>query len=411
MPSLQSFGFSALSLLVLSGTSFAQTTAEVADEATSQQAQMFAIPDTIQNFEQLMAFVEEIDALEPSGNSEQAETTHQRKVARTVVAATEKLFAKKLSDEDAMQSVYLKLQGLHILQKLDEPKASERLAKATDAALADPRADVQAVGTKFMVEAGFSQWMTWGKEEKTELIDKITAVVSSHGPDGNQVDLVMKVVDFLSQMNSEIYARQLLSKLMPHFQSSKDPQIQQVVTLLQGIDRRLNLPGNPIQLTGTMLDGSELDWESYRGKVVLVDFWATWCGPCRAEVPNVLKMYQAYHDKGFEVLGISLDEQSEQAETYIKQTKIPWPTMFSENPAERGWRNPMAVYYGVSGIPLAILVDREGKVVHMLARGENLGRELRRLLGEPVARSQQRTDTFVQQVSNPASVSNLPSGN
>lgn len=405
MPSLQSFSFSALSLLVLSSTAFAQTTAVVADEATPKQAETFAIPDTIQDFEQLIAFVEEIDALEPSGNSEQAETAHQRKVARTVVAAAEKLFAKKISDEDAMQSVYLKLQGLRILQELDEPKASELLAKATDAALADKRADVQAVGTKFMVEAGFSQWTTWAKEEKNEWIDKITTVVSSHEPDATQVDLVLKVVGFLSQMNSEVDARQLLEKLMPHFQSSKDPQIQQVVALLQGIDRRLNLPGNPIKLTGSMLDGSELDWESYRGKVVLVDFWATWCGPCRAEVPNVLKMYQAYHDKGFEVLGISLDEQAEQAETYIKQTKIPWPTMFSKNPAERGWRNPMAVYYGVSGIPLAILVDREGKVVHMLARGENLGRELRRLLGEPVARSQQRTDTFVQQVSNP------PSGN
>jgi thiol-disulfide isomerase/thioredoxin len=90
-----------------------------------------------------------------------------------------------------------------------------------------------------------------------------------------------------------------------------------------------------------MLDGSQLDWKSYRGKVVLVDFWATWCGPCRAEVPNVMKMYRDYHDKGFEVLGISLDDRREQAESYIKQEEIPWPTMFSDKSSERGWRHPM----------------------------------------------------------------------
>ncbi|NOZ40256.1 MAG: TlpA family protein disulfide reductase [Planctomycetes bacterium] len=391
---------------MLNSTAFAQEKAPVAAEATPKQSETapvetFALPETIDDFEQLIAFVEEIDSLEPTGSGEREMIAHQRKVARTVVAAAETLFAKKISDEDAMQSVYFKLQGLHILQELDEPKASELLVKAIEVALADKRSDVRAVGTKFMVESGFAQWDTWDEEEKAGLIDRIIQVVSSSEPEGSQVDLVMKVVGFLSQKNSEVYARQLLSKLMPHFQSSQDPQIQQMLTLLEGIERRMNLPGGTMKLSGTLLDGSELDWASYRGKVVLVDFSATWCPPCRAEVPHVLKMYQDYHDKGFEVLGISLDKSPEEAEAYIEQMKIPWPTMFSKNPAERFWKHPMAVYYGVTGIPLAILVDRDGKVVHLLARGENLSRELRRLLGEPVARSQQRTDALVQQVSNP----------
>jgi len=403
MPSLipsNALKFSAFSLLLLSGTTIAQTVAPVTGEVSAAQAEIFALPDTVQNFGQLMAFVEEIDSLKPTDDSEQTKIAHQRKVARTVVAVAEIFSSQEISDKDAMQSVFLKLQGLRILQELDEPKASELFAKSIEVALADIRPDVQAVGTKFMVEAGFSHWAVWGEKEKSGLIDRIIEVISSRPPEASQVDLVMSVEVVLGQMNGEVYARQLLSKLIPHFQSSQDVQIQQRVSILQGIERRLSLPGNPIRLTGTLLDGSELDWESYRGKVVLVDFWATWCGPCRADVPNVMKMYQAYHDKGFEVLGISLDDQREEAESYIEQTKIPWPTMFSENPAERGWKNPMAVYYGVSGIPLAILVDREGKVVHMLARGENLNRELRRLLGEPVARSQPQVETLVQQVSN-----------
>ena len=408
MPSLQSFHcsalFSALSIFLLSSSVLAQATAPVADKtdqaASAPSAETFEIPDTIQEFKQLIAFVEKVDAVEPKDLTEQEMAAHQRKVARTVVAAADQLASKKISDEDAMQSVYLKLQGLRILQELDEPKADELLAKATEKALADKRPDVQAVGTKFMVEAGFAQWGTWGEDEKSKLIERIITVISASGPEGSQIDLVMTIVDFLGDMKGEAHAQNLLSKLMPHFQSSKNPQILQAVTALKGIERRMGLPGNKIKLTGSMLDGSRLDWESYRGKVVLVDFWATWCGPCRAEVPNVLKMYQAYHDKGFEVLGISLDERREQADSYIKQTNIPWASMFSDNPSERGWNNPMAVRYGITGIPRAILVDREGKVVHMTARGAKLGQELRRLLGEPVARSEQQGKALVQQVSN-----------
>jgi len=399
--SIHALKFLALSLL-LSSAACAQSTTPVTVEATSEPTETlptetFAIPESIKNFEQLITFVEEIDSLAPTGEGKQEQLAHQRKVARTVVAAAEQLSSAEISDQEAGQSVGLKLQGLRILQILDEPKASERFAKAIEAAQADKRADVQTVGTIFMVKSGFAQWATWGEAEKSNLIDRIIQVFGSRPPATSQVDFVMDVVANLGDMNGEIYAQRLLSKLMPHFRTSNDPQMQQKLTSLQGIQRRLSLPGNPIQLTGTLLDGSELDWASYRGKVVLVDFWATWCGPCRAEVPNVLKMYHAYHDKGFEVLGISLDDRREQAESYIEQAKIPWPSLFSEKRAERGWRNPMAVRYGITGIPRAILVDREGKVVHMTARGPNLGRELRRLLGEPVARSQQRADTLVGQ--------------
>jgi len=264
---------------------------------------------------------------------------------------------------------------------------------------------VQAVGLKFMVEAGFAQWANWGDANKSELINKIVTQISQRPPEASQIDMVMTVVDVLGDMKGEKHARELIGRLMPHFQTSKDAQIQQVLTALAGIERRLNLPGNEIELDGTLLDGTTLDWDAYRGKVVLVDFWATWCHPCRAEVPNVMKMYRAYHDKGFEVLGISLDKTREEAESYIKQTNIPWPTMFSENPTERFWQHPMVVRYGINGIPRAILVDRDGKVVHMTARGENLGRELRRLLGEPVARAERTRDELVQQVSSP------PAGN
>ena len=360
---------------------------------------MFELPGEITNFEQLIEFVEKLDGMDPPDKSQEAQEAHHRKVARSIVAAAEKLPTEDLSNEDAMQVVYFRLQGLQILKRLDEPKIADRLAKAIDAALADERADVQAVGAKFMIESGFSQWAVWGDDDKQQLIDRISKYISSRPAEASDVEMVMAVVDFLGDMNGEQSATRLMTELIPHFKQSDSPQIQQSLTVLEGVNRRMQLPGNLIKLEGTLLDGSKLDWKAYRGKVVLVDFWATWCGPCRAEVPNILKMYEAYHDKGFEVLGISLDNTAEDATSYIKDTNIPWPTMFSDKPSEQGWRHPMAIRYGITGIPRAILVDREGKVVHMTARGPYLEQELRKLLGEPVARSRASEDNTLRPVS------------
>jgi thiol-disulfide isomerase/thioredoxin len=156
--------------------------------------------------------------------------------------------------------------------------------------------------------------------------------------------------------------------------------------------RRLNLMGNPIEVTGTLLDGEQVDWESYRGKVVLVDFWATWCGPCRAEVPNILAMHKAYGSKGFDVLGVSLDQTPEDAQTYIEEQGIPWKSLFPEKEEDRGWANPLAKFYGINGIPTAILVDQEGKVVDMNARGERLQERLQELLGDPAEEAAEDAD-------------------
>jgi thiol-disulfide isomerase/thioredoxin len=142
-----------------------------------------------------------------------------------------------------------------------------------------------------------------------------------------------------------------------------------------GTLRRLSLPGHPMVIKGTLLNGQPFDQKALAGKVVLVDFWATWCGPCVAEIPNVLEQYEKYHDKGFEVVGISLDEDREALEKFVGEKKIPWPILFEKSEGE-GWRHPLSTYYGISGIPTVILIGRDGNVITLDARGEKLGEQL-----------------------------------
>ena len=365
----------------------------------AQEEGIFPIPEEAKTFKQLIEFVQELDSMEPEGQGEQDLLAHRRKVARTLHAVTTRGMGLKLQGQEEMECHYYHLMALQILDQLDEPEANKKFTEAVDTARTSSNPDVAAVGMKFLVETGFSQWQALEEQGKAQLLDAISEYVNQAEVSGDHAQLVMQVVGFLGDAEEEPLAKQLLTAVLPAFKESADENVKAMAPMFEGIARRMDLPGNKLELSGTLLDGSELDWESYRGKVVLVDFWATWCGPCRAEVPNVLNMYRAYHEKGFEVLGISLDNTPEDAQTYIKQTEIPWATMISKNEEERSWQNPMAVHYGVTGIPLAILVDREGKVISMNARGKELEILLRKVLGEPVAQTDRVEDALVQQAS------------
>lgn len=135
----------------------------------------------------------------------------------------------------------------------------------------------------------------------------------------------------------------------------------------------------PLEMAYTAIDGREVDLLKLRGKVVLIDFWATWCGPCIAELPEMKKVYAAYHDKGFEIVGISLDSARDKQKLlkFIEKETMPWPQHFDGN----GWQSKFAVEYAITGIPAMFLLDQDGKVVSTDARGGKLELEVKRLLG------------------------------
>ncbi|RPE09504.1 AhpC/TSA family protein [Chitinophaga lutea] len=135
-------------------------------------------------------------------------------------------------------------------------------------------------------------------------------------------------------------------------------------------------PGQPaIEFSQNDPEGKAVTLASFRGKYVLIDFWASWCGPCRAENPNVVSAFNKYKDKGFTILGVSFDENKEKWVEAVKKDQLTW-TQVSDL---KGWANEVGKLYGIRAIPQNLLLDPQGKIVAKNLRGEDLDSKLAEL--------------------------------
>ena len=152
-----------------------------------------------------------------------------------------------------------------------------------------------------------------------------------------------------------------------HLKAYPDSRLSKAVEQALSTQKtKAELKTKPLDIKFTAIDGTEVDLAKLRGKVVLVDFWATWCGPCVAELPNVLKAYEKLHEKGFEIVGISLDQSKEKLEEFVKDRGMKWPQYFDG----KGWENDMSRRFGIQSIPAMWLLNKKGMLVSTEVRGK-----------------------------------------
>lgn len=224
-------------------------------------------------------------------------------------------------------------------------------------------------------------YMKAGRESDADsFIDRFKSGMNAHLLEPGQVFVLG---DMLEAMNRHEKVLEILMQL-----EAQQPQNPAVHRKLSQIHRKLGnfdlaaeymnkaKPGSTLigklvpDFSAKDLEGNPISLKAYRGKVVLLDFWAVWCQPCIAEMPNLKKVYDTYKDVGFDIIGISLDNDETQLRDYLKANNISWRQVFSG----QGWMSPIARQYGIQAIPAPWLIDREGKLISHQARGEALER-------------------------------------
>ncbi len=343
----------------------------------------FAVPDG--KPDKIFAFVKQLRENSPKSSDPQEKIDYIRNTQRAMMEAGDKILAQQAEDESLAEAVAMKIFAMIGLatDQLQPPSQAEARAnnilEFINKLREDKREIVVKTANEFLNAARALQLKSMPINDRTKLADDaIQHVVDSKGSQASVRNMGFLIERF-EKIGEVDTAASLCDRLVALVENIPDKRLRAYAFTIRGRANRLRLPGNKLELQGTLLDGGILDWESYRGKVVLVDFWATWCGPCLAELPNVKAAYNAYHSKGFDIVSISLDHDRQALEKFLAEWPIPWAQLF-EDPKSKssGGSNPMALKYDISSIPVAFLVDKEGKVISLEARGP----ELRRLLGE-----------------------------
>ncbi|RIK81275.1 MAG: hypothetical protein DCC67_08310 [Planctomycetota bacterium] len=365
--------------------SVAQEQAAAEPESPAASEDLFQVPEG--DADALYQYMEKLAQTEPEGESQEEQIAFSIKALSALAEAADRLLAAKPTPQQAKDAQMYRAQGLRALKTMlqmtggDTAEVQKRLDEALQAARQSDDDDLVRLGWQGYIDDRTENWSELDDAQKQAFRDEVLRKVEEGGPQLIDVSIASATATNLDRQD-EAFAAAFLAEVLPKLQQTEDQEVKDAVAEanFEGMLRRLKLPGNPMEINGSLLSGGEVDWNSYRGKVVLVDFWATWCGPCKAELPNILKMYEGYHDKGFEVLGVSLDQTEEEA----KSEKLPWDSIFPGDENQRGFDHPLVKYYGINGIPTAILVDKEGKVVSMNARGPELRAQLKKLLGDPI---------------------------
>jgi len=311
-----------------------------------------------------------------------------QQAVEAVVAAAKTSITEAKSDEQAKTKAQQTFSALRAIGQLGDFSTEAQADKLMDELRASGRPAVVDAIVMMQLTNKLGSWPTLSESDRLAAVNSFVDHVKKSRFTAEHATMLSRMSSQLEYADQGKLAADTINALLPQIQGSDDEKIKKMATRLEGIARRLDLVGKPIELEGKLLDGQVFDWNSYRGKVVLIDFHASWCGPCRMEVPNVLKNYKAYHDKGFEVVGVNMDTDPKLAQKYIDDTGAKFPTIYSEDPKAQGWEAPLAVKYGVNAIPRVILVDKDGNVVSTNARGPKLAKLLEQLLGPPAAGSE-----------------------
>lgn len=241
---------------------------------------------------------------------------------------------------------------------------SNAMAEEKSGATAELKALVSQIETKFREGVPTEAALAQEFKEFDELLAK------HKGEKTDDVAQILFTKAEIYRMVDDAKGKALREQLKREFPDSAAVKMLQQLEKAEQVRAALVVGTKFPDFSEKDLNGQPLSVASYTGKVVLVDFWATWCEPCVHEIPNVIKTYQAHHKDGFEIIGISLDGGLQQLNSFTKEKNMTWAQYFDG----KGPQNKLAAKYGVTSIPSTYLLDRQGTIVGKDLKGDALER-------------------------------------
>lgn len=342
---------------------------------------------------ELLAYIVEVKSRKPANEDTAVVGAHLVAVQNAVIGAAEKIVAGSPSQQERTSAVTEKLTALMLLRRLDAPDAEARLQKYLDELAKDPHPFIPPLGEIHSLATRLQQLDRGNHAEIEKLVGDVRRHVRSAKLDVRNLSLAFQTALAAEQAGLTKLAAEAYLEFADVFSKSENPAVAENAKKLEGSARLLALPGKPLEIEGKLLDGKKLDWKSYRGKTVLVVFWATWCGPCIAELPTIKDAYSKYKDRKFAVVTISLDEDRRRLEDFVKREieefakkeEVEWPVVVGDDLGQ-GWNHPLAKHFGVMGLPRTLLIDPQGNVITIDAHGEVLWELLAKQIGPAVVK-------------------------
>ncbi|MCC7084906.1 MAG: redoxin domain-containing protein [Pirellulales bacterium] len=315
-----------------------------------------------------------------------------------LIMTAEKILADEPPESLRAQAAISLLDGLHIQAAVENNADAEaKLSEQAQQFKTDKDKKVSAAATLYDVEVRILKAGDIAPAQIPALVEELKIAFKGKRPDATYQRLAEATTTLVNRLEAEVQKEKEFKEVGKLFSTSLDRGLAEYgnkmkslqligvakpAAPMDGTVAEMDWVGKPMLVAGTTADGRPFDLSTYKGKVVLVDFWATWCGPCKALIPHVKETYAKYHDKGFEVVGVSLDQKLDSLREFIVQEQLPWVNVIGEMQGDK-MMFPIAATYNVRAIPTTFLVDKEGKIAGYNLHGEALDKQIDQLLQSP----------------------------
>ena len=315
-----------------------------------------------------------IPAIPPSDIGRKPPSPELIDACKVIVEAANKIYAlPNLNEQDRHKILQREAVARIILAYADTPNHYPRLTVISDELETSGPKDLARLTEEHVLKIGIvlaTQTGNHAMNISPQALAERIVLFAEQNPGQESLQMMDLFLQQVRTMKQPVHRDRRLAVIAPVFQEyfRKIHQTPQALALESDI-QRATLPGNPILLMGVDLDGNDFDPATLENKVVLLQFWGTWCGPCRAEIPDLIALYEKYRDSGFEIIGVNTGVQGDDTKkvkqfvetTLFGSKKIPW-TILHEGLGERQNKMTITKFYGIDELPVLILVGRDGKV-------------------------------------------------